>query len=224
MTGEIAVIAVRASLARAAALSIAQRLPEASLAPASLDGYLARPNAPRRVVLCAAPADREHEFLRRATARLLWPAPPADFLDAIAGLRTDGPAHPASRRSRRSPAAAGLSAALLLEGPVDATRASAALRSSATRNWIVESVHHVRLTARRLVALERVGVRWSALEPVDLVAVFAPRARARGCRNAILPARAPVWTAGQAARSRGPGSVLPRFRPKAPAGAGSRRG
>ncbi len=187
----VAILAATAAEAAAAAREIAPRLPGVALAPVSLAGYLRSPDAPSRVVFCVTgkPPARARAFLTRAAARLLWPAPPADLFDAVGGLLT------AARRPRRLRAAAAppgpgaLTAALLLEGPVDVRRARAALRS-APRDWIVESARHVRVGSRALAALARAGVAWSVLEPVELVAVFvaAPLPRAPG-----LPAQAPVW-------------------------------
>jgi hypothetical protein len=92
-----------------------------------------------------------------------------------------------------------MSAALLLEGPVDRARARAALAASPggaerPRDWIVESARHVRLSGPLLGALARAGVRWSALEPVEVAAVYAASAVARSLRRRTwLPARTPVW-------------------------------
>ncbi len=81
--------------------------------------------------------------------------------------------------------------ALLLEGTIDAARARSALHSE-PRDWIVESARHVRLGSRALAALTRAGVVWSALEPVELVAVLTAAALPRGIG---LPAGTPVWIA-----------------------------
>jgi len=205
----VAVVAAIAPEAAAAAAVIAAHLPGVELAPATLRAYLAAPHAPARVVLCAArgPAPRGLAYLRRAAARLLWPAPSADLVDAIRGLRSGS----APRRARRhdstvAPARGeGLRSALLLEGAVEPARARAAL-ASATRNWIVESVRHVRIEDRGLAVLARAGVSWSALEPVELVAVFAaaPLARALG-RGSWLPAGTPVWVGTGRTRRADPG-------------------
>ena len=92
-----------------------------------------------------------------------------------------------------------MTAALLLEGAVDHIRTRAALAAvegagAGPRDWIVESVRHVAVPARRLAALERAGIRWCALEPVELLAVCAGAALARSVRNQPwLPAGTPVW-------------------------------
>ncbi len=188
----VAVLAATAAEAAAAAREIAPRLPGVALASGSLDRYLRSPDAPSRVVLCVTgrPVAAARRFLSRAAARLLWPAPPADIFDAVAGLREPvrRPRRLRGATARARPGA--LPAALLLEGPVDAARARAALRSG-PREWIVESVRHVRVPPRALSALERAGVGWSALEPVELVAVctVAPLPRGVG-----LPPGTPIWT------------------------------
>jgi hypothetical protein len=199
----IAVVAATAAEARDAAAALPLRTPGSRLVPAALAAYLGDPAAPARIVLCATrgPAGRGLAFLTRASARLLWPAPPADIDAAIGGLRD------ADHAPRRGGTARGgrLRAALLLEGPVDAFRtraAFAAVENAGPRDWIVESARHVRLSGPRLAALARAGVRWSALEPVELVAVYAGAAVARSLRGrAWLPRRTPVWiTPGRALR------------------------
>ena len=124
----------------------------------------------------------------RLVLRIAGTAYPAVFA-AVAGLRA-----PHRRPRRLRPAAparpsGGLPSALLLEGPVDAARARAALRS-APRDWIVESARHVRLGGPSLAALAREGVAWSALEPVELLAVYAPESP-RG--DLGLPPGTPIW-------------------------------
>jgi hypothetical protein len=189
----VAVLASTAAEAAVAARRILRRLPAAALAPASLDGYLRTPDAPSRVVLCVTgrSGGPARAFLARSMERLLWPAPAHDLLDAIVGLRSDAsprqPTRPAAPGTRRSDA--GPRRALLLEGAVDAGRARAALRSE-PRDWIVESTRHVRVGPRVLGALARAGVVWSALEPVELVAVFAA---APLPLDLGLPAGTPIW-------------------------------
>ena len=197
----VAVLAETAGEARSSASSLRARLPAAEVIPATLAGYLGTAAAPARVILCATrrPAAAGLAFLTRASARLLWPAPPADIDAAIGGLRDSepvprrGPTRARPRRSGRP------TAALLLEGAVDHIRTRAALAAvegagAGPRDWIVESVRHVAVPARRLAALERAGIRWCALEPVELLAVCAGAALARSVRNQPwLPAGTPVW-------------------------------
>jgi hypothetical protein len=197
----VAVVAETDREARSAAAALLERAPESLLAPASLTDYLSDPGAPSSVILCATrgPARRATNFLQRAAARLLWPAPPADMDAAIGGLRESAPGRSRARRS------GSLRAALLLEGPVAHVRARAALAAAADggpHEWIVESVRHVRLRDRSLAALARAGVRWSALEPVELVAVYAARRVAGALRRTPwLPGDTPVWvTPGRAPR------------------------
>jgi hypothetical protein len=197
----IACVAATTGESLGAAEEIAGRLPGFVLRPCSLARYLADPDAPRRIVLCAAGGSRTEDliFLASAAARLFWPAPPADFRDAIGGLRTRpaSPSRPAGRtvRTRRAPEA--LAAALLMEGRIDAARARKALRSSAPRDWIVESARHVHIGGSGLDGLARAGVRWSALEPVELVAVYASPGIARLRRRwaGSLPKKIRVWVA-----------------------------
>ena len=187
--GRVAVLAATAADAASAGREIAARLPSADVEATTLEGYLATPDAPERIVLCVTDRPGARAFLRRAVARLLWPPPHADVFEAVAGLREP---HRRPRRLRTAAPArpsGGLPSALLLEGPVDAARARAALRS-APRDWIVESARHVRLGGRALAALAREGVAWSALEPVELLAVYAPESP-RG--DLGLPPGTPVW-------------------------------
>jgi hypothetical protein len=135
--------------------------------------------------------------LRACAARLLWPAPPGELHRAIDGIRAG--AH--GRPPKRAPEPSGrrrLTSARLLEGRVDRRRASAALEAGRPFEWIVESPRHVRLTTVQLARLADRGVRWSALEPVELVAVFAaaPLARSRRDWARMLGRRVPLWSAG----------------------------
>ena len=111
----------------------------------------------------------------------MWPAPSSDFRDAIAGLRTET-ARPRLARLRDAPPDAGDTvAALLLEGRVGPARMRALLASGGPREWIAESPGHVELPSRWADRLARAGVRWSALEPVELVALTPRPALARAC-------------------------------------------
>lgn len=184
-------------LARAAAKQMAARLPHAVLEPSSLAGYLARPQGPGRIVLCAAGRSPEKDlaFLRTAARQLLWAAPPRDFQDAIGGLRTRDARPRRAAEPEADPGADGLAAALLLEGKVGPARARTALRASTARHWIVESPRHVRISERLHRSLEKAGVRWSALEPIEVVALYlsARLAKRRDAWKAFLPPRTTVW-------------------------------
>lgn len=184
-------------LARANLAAIAARMPGVGLSVLSISGYLAAPRAEPRILLVPAGASVASDvaFLRRAARRLLWPAPPADFRDAIGGLRAQvtRPRLASARPSRER--SGSTLAALLLEGRVDPARMRAVLASQAPRDWIVETPGHVRLPAGWHGRLAREGVRWSALEPVELVAVWAGPALARQASRwrRLLPPRTPVW-------------------------------
>ena len=201
MARAVVCIAPGGRLARADEDAIASRIPGAALSIRSISGYLAARDAQTRILLCPAGASvsRDVAFLRRAASRLLWPAPSSDFRDAIAGLRTTvSRPRVASFRHARSRAGETV-AALLLEGRVDPARMRAVLASGAPRDWIVESPGHVELPARWARALARAGVRWSVLEPVELVALYAAPALARSSARwrRLLPPRTPVWIRGE---------------------------
>jgi hypothetical protein len=200
----VAVVAASAGEAEAAASAILARSPGARLVPATLAAYLSAPGAPAHVILCASrgSADRGIAFLARAAARILWPAPPADMDAAIGGLRAAESLRKASARPSRPkrssiPERRPLRAALLLEGPVDLVRARAALSAVADtgpRDWIVESVRHVRLGEPNLADFAKAGIRWSVLEPIELLAVYAAASVARTVRRkSWLPRGTPVW-------------------------------
>jgi hypothetical protein len=193
----VAVIAESLRAARSAARRLAEasrlRGPLTACTPAS---YLRQDGAPSRIVLCApARAAQAESFLRACAQRLLWPAPPGDLHRAIDGIRAGAHGRPPKRVPSPS-ARRRLTSARLLEGRVDRRRASAALEAGRPFDWIVESPRHVRLTSRQLETLAERGVRWSALEPVELLAVFAPAAHARPRREwaRVLGRRVPLWT------------------------------
>ena len=194
MGSAIACVAPAVRRAKALSRSLAAFLPGKRLEAFSVASYLAALAPPSRIVLCppGLSIPRDLEFLSRAARRLLWPAPPARFRQAIGGLRgTDGPARPAGRRA----ASGAPSAVLLLEGEVDLARARAALAAPGPRDWIVESPGRVRLSQRQLDRLARSGIRWSALEPVTVVALYATPAlaRARERWKRLLPGATRVW-------------------------------
>jgi hypothetical protein len=195
----IVCIAPSGRLSRADQAAIAARVPGAALSVRSISGYCAAPGADSRILICPAGSSvaRDLAFLRRAAERLLWPSPSSDFRDAIAGLRA-GSARPRLARHRTAAATRGAGetvSALLLEGRVGPARMRALLASRGPREWIVETPGHVELPARWAPRLARAGVRWSALEPVELVALYAAPALARASSRwrTLLPPRTPVW-------------------------------
>jgi len=203
VTESVAVVAPRLSQARrAAAGPLAARFPSSRLLPFSLAGYRRDATAPPRVVLWAAgDASANRAFLTRVRERLLWPAAASDFEDAIAGLRGGEPGESTARPAARPVALPharrkGLPAALLLEGILDARRARSALASGPPRDWILESARSLRMSDRDLGDLMRRRIRLFALEPITLVAVAVPgaRARRRGPWRRLVPRRAPIWT------------------------------
>lgn len=192
----IALVGPTAAVARAFAPRLARLLPDAALSAFSLDRFLSDRRAPARIVLCPAGRSLRDDvaFLEDARRRALWPRPGGELAGAIAGLRGShdeqhaGPAPP--------PAGRGRTTALLLEGDVTSARAERAAASGAPREWIVERVQSVRIPPARLEELRRLGIRWSALEPVEVIALAAsPRlARAPSRWASRLPAGVPVWT------------------------------
>jgi hypothetical protein len=200
MPEPVAVIAESLRGARIAARRIAEssrlRAPLTACTPAS---YLRRgESAPSRVVLCASAgsAERAASFLRACAARLLWPAPPGDLHRAIDGIRAGAHAPHGPKRAPAATARRHVTSARLLEGRVDGRRAALALATGPPLEWIVESPRHVRLTAAQLAALAVRGVRWSALEPVELVAVYGPASveRSRRAWGNGLPKNVPYWS------------------------------
>lgn len=204
MPDSIACVAPRLGEARSAAREVAARAPGTLLLPCSLRGYLAAVDAPSRIVLCAAgPLDEALEFLGTALPRLLWPRVPAGLSEAIGGLRTRPSPSAAAGAASRGLARREPSSALLMEGLIDARRARAALLSPGPRDWVVESARHVRIPARWLGALDRAGIRWSALEPIEVVALHASPAlaRARPRWKGLLAQGTPVWIRDRTSRS-----------------------
>ena len=184
----------------------AARIPHDRLLRLSLAAYLARRCAPERVVLCPAgrSLDADLAFLLAAGARLLWPPPPRDIADAIAGLVA---APVETRGGRASARSSPPRRALLLEGLVTRQRAFAALASD-VRLWVVQDVRRVGLTDADLTLLAREGVRWAALCPVELAGVMASPALQRA------RSRWPAWAKGKRVFSLTPtSSPAPRRRP-----------
>jgi hypothetical protein len=195
MSPTIACVAASRSRARTLVREIAERLPDERVEAYSLESYLAADDAPPRIVLCAASgaAAADRRFLERAAERLLWPPPPRRLREVIGGLRNEEETPLDSPRTRQSPASD--TSALLLEGVVGRDRARAALRAGGPRAWIVEAPGRVRLALPELARLARAGVRWSALRPSGLEAVYASPALARSAASwrGFLPKRTPVW-------------------------------
>ena len=188
--------------AASAASGVAASLPKARLEAFSLAGYLASADAPHLVVLCPAGLSTAADlrFLGLAAERLLWPGPPRGLRAAIGGIRPhrEGPRRSETPRRAADAATPGRTSALLLEGLVGPARALTALAAAGPRDWIVESARHVRITAGLRRRLARDGIRWSTLEPIELVGLHATPAlaRARGKWKALLPPRTRVWIAG----------------------------
>ena len=173
-----------------------RRLSAFTLVPLSPARFLSDRRAPSRVVLCprgaSLPADLA--FLESMRRRVLWPPPGVDLWGAIAGLRgsheeppRDAPT-PGPGRSRRI-------SALLLEGDVTPASARRAMALGAPRHWIVERVQRVRIPEAGLERLRFRGIRWSVLEPVEVIGIAASSALASdpGRWRSFLPADVPVW-------------------------------
>lgn len=190
--GSIAVVSPTLSIARSAAVRLRRRRRDRGFVPFSLDRLLDCSPAPRQIVLCPSGNSLREDvaFLEESRARLVWPAPPAALRAAIAGLLGGEHAGPRSRASARQRVAPGL----LLEGRVTRQRARRALESDA-RIWIVERAQLVRLPRLELDRLSALGVRWVALDPVRVIALFASPAlaRERARWRHLLPPRTPVW-------------------------------
>jgi hypothetical protein len=161
----------------------------------SLARYVSDRRAPSRLILCPAGADRDRDvaFLETVRRRVLWPPPGVDLWSAIAGLRGSdeppppGAPTPATGRRRTS--------ALLLEGDVTEAMARRADAAGAPRHWVVERVQRVRIPESGLQALARRGVRWSVLDPVEVIGIAASPelASARSRWKKLVPPDVPVW-------------------------------
>jgi hypothetical protein len=202
----IALVASTAAAARAMARVAPPRMAGLLFLPFSLSGYVSDPEAPLEIVLCPPGRSVEADlaFLRDARRIVLWPPPAAEIWSAIAGLRGSHDDPPPG--AARSPKGARRRAALLVEGNVTLGRARRAASSGAPRDWIVERVQRVRISRSDLDALARLGVRWSVLEPVRVLAIAASkdliRARARWAK--LLPPDVAVWPLTSRLESRFP--------------------
>lgn len=198
----VAVVGPTAAVARSFLPRIARRLPEARLSAFSLDRYLADRRSPARIVLCPAGRSVREDvaFLEDVRWRALWPRPGGELAGAIAGLR--GVHDVVHEPSDRPPAGRGRTTALLLEGDVTSARAARVLGSGAPRHWIVERVQCVRIPAPRLRELRRLGIRLSALEGVEVIALAASPelARRKSRWSSRLPAGAALWTGAPSER------------------------
>jgi hypothetical protein len=183
------------TIARARATAATLSRVHGRLEPFSLERFLSARSAPNRVVLDpgAATLGEDLEFLQVIRSRLLWPAPSARLGAAISGIRDEPVARQKTRGRSRG------ASALLLEGRVTFSRAKRALaRRELSRDWIVEDARRVKLSPRQLAELDRDGVRWFALAPIEVVALVAQRAlvRAKSRWSRLLRASTPVWSLG----------------------------
>ena len=192
----VALVGPSSPVARALGLRFAPLLTRFRVTPYSLTGFLSDREAPLRIVICPAGRSLPEDvrFLDAVRRRVLWSRPGTELAGAIAGLRGEHDAPTADRAPPRS--GRGRTSALLLEGDVTPARAARAVDSGAPRHWVVERVQSVRMPAAALEELKRLGIRWSALEPVQVIALAASPALARATVRvrSRLPAGVPVWT------------------------------
>ena len=192
----VALVGPTSPVARALAVRLAPRLAPFRVSTYSLDRFLADRDAPARIVLCPAGRNVRDDlaFLEDVRRRALWPRPGSELAGAIAGLRGDHDAPVPGHAPRW--AARGRTTALLLEGDVTRDRAGRAVDSGAPRHWVVERVQRVRIPAGGVEELRRLGIRWSAINPIEVIALAASPALTRiPSRWAPrLPAGIPVWT------------------------------
>ena len=182
--------------ARRFVAGLESRLPHFTLVPFSLARFRSDREAPARVVICPAGGSLTADlaFLEATFRGVLWPPPGVDLWGAIAGLRGS---HDESPRGARTPGPRSPRriSALLLEGDVTPASARRAAESEAPRRWVVERVQRVRISDAGLEELRRNGIRWSVLEPVEVIGVAASPALA-GARSRwrrFLAADVPVW-------------------------------
>jgi len=175
------------------------------VSPYSLARFLADREAPFRIVICPAGESLPEDvrFLDAVRRRVLWSRPGTELAGAIAGLRGEHDTPPADEAPPRS--GRGRTSALLLEGDVTPARAARAVDSGAPRHWVVERVQSVRIPDAPLRELRRLGIRWSVLEPVEVLALAASPALARAAARfpSRLPAGVPVWTSSASGRPSG---------------------
>ncbi|HKA36633.1 MAG TPA: hypothetical protein VKH43_07410 [Thermoanaerobaculia bacterium] len=186
----LAAVAPDASAARSAA-AVLMRLHRGPVTACSLAGYLRSPRAPSKVALC--PAGRsitaDLAFLRKASARLLWP-PPGDLLagaiEGLLGLET------LPHRARRDGGDSGT--AFFVEGELGPARVQALAQAGATL-LVAENPRTVRLSGALLMRLDRLGIRLLSLEPIEVAGIVASSAlaRSRSRWKDLFPAGTRVW-------------------------------
>ena len=145
----------------------------------SLARYSSDRNAPLSIVVCptGARVRADVAFLENVRRKVAWPPPSEELWSAIAGLRGSHDAPPVGalptrgRRRRRT--------ALLLEGDVTLERARRAASAGGPSDWIVERVQRVRIGSKERDELESLGIRWAALEPVEVRAIVVTPALLR---------------------------------------------
>ena len=173
-----------------------RRLSGYTLVPLSLARFLSDRRAPSRVVLCPAGGSLagDLESWDAVRRRELGPPPGVDLWGAIAGLRGSHDEPPPGARAPK-PGRSHRTSALLLEGDVTPESALRAAASAAPRLWIVERVQSVRLPKGLQERLQLGGIRWSVLEPVEVIGLAATPelAGARARWRKSLPADVRVW-------------------------------
>jgi len=188
----LAAVGPDAAAARSAA-ALLERFHRVPVAAYSLAGYLRSPRAPSQIALCPTgrSAASDIAFLRKASARLLWPPPRELLAGAIEGLLgLEGPPPGA----RRAEAGGESGTSFFVEGKVTAARVRALAAAGATL-LVAENPRTVRVSAALLKRLERLGLRFLALDPVRVAGILAPPAlaRSRSKWRSLVPRGARVW-------------------------------
>jgi hypothetical protein len=188
----LAAVAPDAAAARSAA-AILERFGahQGPVAAFSLAGYLRSPRAPSRIALCPAgrSAASDLAFLRKASARLLWPPPGELLAGAIEGLLgLEGP-RPGARGEGGESATA-----FFVEGSVTAARIRALAGAGATL-LVAENPRTVRIPVALLERLGRLEIRFLALDPVRVAGILASPAlaRSRAKWRGLAPKGTRVW-------------------------------
>ena len=193
----LAAVAPTQAAAKRAAAFLGRRGRQRVL-PFSIDGYLRSRQAPSRIVLCPAGKDPAEDiaFLRDASRRLLWPRPGevlAEAVEGMLGLEEQGASGGRTPSRKKPPAGADQGAAYFLEGAVTPKRADA-LAEAGIRRWIAVNPRTVRIGDALFARLDRLGIRWLALEPVEAAGVLvSPElARSRLLWRRLLPRGATI--------------------------------